>query len=731
MSAVGATSFGGRKPVATASMLGNGGSGGSGVSGFGAATASANAPIPQPQQQQTQSTQQKQAEQKVMPATASTLASESGDPNQRVPNPAYLALYGPAIAAQLWTIEQRLYPPHCQYAAVLAAANKLMDSLPKRAAGSTTATSGEDTSCPHALVLRGRAQAGLDEHEEATDDFTAAIDLYGEDASFYFYRGLSYVAQDESADAATDAATDFIAALIRPASTDEPVTVQLRKKPPAAAAAPRMSDDTPNSGGGGGGNTRAAAVAYFSPLLNVMDSATDAYSSLPTNLLPRSVAASPPRIRFSLHTPALVCDAIVHRIRMLIEANERRGGSYKSRRALFQRAMNDLSKAIHLIPTHAYAYVQRSTAALELRRYKESLADKTTAIECGWVVSDSEWYLERARCHIGMARHQPTTNANAAELLAIDEYTRAIALEPEDPTGYVNRGDSYNLVGRFQDAITDASAALLLLAKRGARAFGNLYANDHVQTAMTFYNRGISYEALASRAHYQYQQISQQLPTSTTGSGSGSGSGPGGATSAAGLAAAGAALAAEHKSKLFAAATDYLAAIEGGLELDSDDDSGDENDSGDDHAGVGGASGDVSDSDDLDMKQSGGSGGGGSDVPKSATAAAASAMANVLAIKQANKQANTLSSTATAAAASAVAPPTASAKRVNPLIAAGLGASSIQQLQTKIASFMSTAGAGSTSKGGAADQKMMGQLSVESRTFQNCPLAAPSGCTLD
>ena len=62
----------------------------------------------------------------------------------------------------------------------------------------------------------------------------------------------------------------------------------------------------------------------------------------------------------------------------------------------------------------------------------------------------------------------------------INDYNKAIELNPKDATAYVNRGIAYNALGNYQQAINDYNKAIELNPK----------------DAEAYYNRGNAYKVL-------------------------------------------------------------------------------------------------------------------------------------------------------------------------------------------------------------------------------------------
>ena len=67
--------------------------------------------------------------------------------------------------------------------------------------------------------------------------------------------------------------------------------------------------------------------------------------------------------------------------------------------------------------------------------------------------------------------------------MAIEDYTRAIELDPEDAGFYINRGIAYGASGNLSPAIRDLDEAIRL----------------RPEDAIAYYNRGTAYSEMGER----------------------------------------------------------------------------------------------------------------------------------------------------------------------------------------------------------------------------------------
>ncbi len=154
-----------------------------------------------------------------------------------------------------------------------------------------------------------------------------------------------------------------------------------------------------------------------------------------------------------------------------------------------QTALHDFNAAVKLAPAMAYAYVQRFHCLVELEQWAKALSDSQRALELGHTAqADAEFYCARGACESGQGN----------ERSAVAEYTKALALDSEFTTAYINRADSYLQLGEPQSALADCDAALALFA---AHAHSLGYKAEQSDRAMAFYNRAAAYDALHKPTH--------------------------------------------------------------------------------------------------------------------------------------------------------------------------------------------------------------------------------------
>jgi len=67
---------------------------------------------------------------------------------------------------------------------------------------------------------------------------------------------------------------------------------------------------------------------------------------------------------------------------------------------------------------------------------------------------------------------------------ALEDCNQALALDPRHIGGLINRGNSFRLQGKYDKAIEDYNQSLQIVSKE-----------DHTNSALAYYNRALAYEA--------------------------------------------------------------------------------------------------------------------------------------------------------------------------------------------------------------------------------------------
>jgi tetratricopeptide (TPR) repeat protein len=163
-------------------------------------------------------------------------------------------------------------------------------------------------------------------------------------------------------------------------------------------------------------------------------------------------------------------------------------GSIYAQKGQNDRAFYDLNQAITIDPKSGKAYLYRGALYSDMGQNDNAISNLKTACELG-----EEIGCEQLRKTYGITARNPDASRKEAFLLlkngldyykkkqfdrAIQEFTKAINLEPRYTTAYYNRGCAYLGKGDHEKAIEDFSIAI---------AIDSSYAN-------AYYNRGLAYE---------------------------------------------------------------------------------------------------------------------------------------------------------------------------------------------------------------------------------------------
>lgn len=148
----------------------------------------------------------------------------------------------------------------------------------------------------------------------------------------------------------------------------------------------------------------------------------------------------------------------------------------------YDLAVADYTKIIELEPEGAIPYYYRAYSYSELGKYDLALHDCNKAIS---IEPNAEFYSER-----GYVEWKKELFSDS-----IDDFTKAIELEPNTAFFYVGRGNAYGCMEKYNEAIKDFQKAIQLNPKEG----------------MAYFNLAQAYELLGEkkRSLVNYQEASK------------------------------------------------------------------------------------------------------------------------------------------------------------------------------------------------------------------------------
>ena len=127
-----------------------------------------------------------------------------------------------------------------------------------------------------------------------------------------------------------------------------------------------------------------------------------------------------------------------------------RKGLSMSREGNYKEAVAANTKAIHLNPKYALAYVNRAFAHSKIGNYRQVLEDSNRAIELD--PHNALGYVNRAFAYSTMGNYQRV----------LEDSNRAIELDPTNALAYVNRGLAYSTMGNYRKVLEDSNKAIEL-----------------------------------------------------------------------------------------------------------------------------------------------------------------------------------------------------------------------------------------------------------------------------
>ena len=136
----------------------------------------------------------------------------------------------------------------------------------------------------------------------------------------------------------------------------------------------------------------------------------------------------------------------------------------------YESAIADYTKVLELAPDNAIAYNKREGAIKSQNEKEKALAiEKYNNINDFAPVDVNDYYY-RGNFYEALGEYEN----------AIADYTKAIELDLENASAYSNRGNAYKNLGKYQEAITDFTKLIELNPKN----------------SWAYHNRGYSYDAL-------------------------------------------------------------------------------------------------------------------------------------------------------------------------------------------------------------------------------------------
>jgi tetratricopeptide (TPR) repeat protein len=134
-----------------------------------------------------------------------------------------------------------------------------------------------------------------------------------------------------------------------------------------------------------------------------------------------------------------------------------------------QKALADFDRVIKFTPLNPSGYTDRGIALLMLGRNDEALvsferANRYWSIPLNGARGLSPWQTSsiqagKSTVHSGIAQAYHRMGRNDE---AVEEYGRAIAINPGDPNAYIGRGDALAALGRDESALADYHEAVRL-----------------------------------------------------------------------------------------------------------------------------------------------------------------------------------------------------------------------------------------------------------------------------
>jgi tetratricopeptide (TPR) repeat protein/S1-C subfamily serine protease len=167
-------------------------------------------------------------------------------------------------------------------------------------------------------------------------------------------------------------------------------------------------------------------------------------------------------------------------------------GTEREARENYEQALTVINQAISLVPNNPNYYNEKWAVLSELKRYDEGLAAITQAID---LAPRAAWYVNRGILYRRQQKYE----------LALDDYNKAIELNPNHANAYNNRGNLYQDLQKYELALDDFNKAIeinpnfaILYYNRG----GLYYNQQKYELALSDINKAIELNPNYAEAYY-------------------------------------------------------------------------------------------------------------------------------------------------------------------------------------------------------------------------------------
>ena len=201
-------------------------------------------------------------------------------------------------------------------------------------------------------------------------------------------------------------------------------------------------------------------------------------------------------------------------------------GREREARENYEQALSVINQAISLVPNNPNHYNEKSSVLSRLKRYDEGLAAITQAIDLApravWYGNRGNLYREQQKYKLALDDYNKAIELNPNHAgayynrgllysdqkkydLALSDYDKAIEINHNYAEAYVNRGVLYRLQEKYELALADYDKAIELNRNDAVAYYnrGNLYKNlQKYDSALADYNQAIKLNRNFANAYY-------------------------------------------------------------------------------------------------------------------------------------------------------------------------------------------------------------------------------------